>query len=70
MAMSSMMTCWPSRNTSLAINYIAPTLANKEPKNIVPLDIDRQRIKLLKSKYPGAERPALVIPVRGMLSLD
>ncbi len=33
-------------------NYIAPLLANKEPKNIVPLDIDRLRIKLLKTKSP------------------
>ncbi|MHB1184244.1 MAG: tyrosine-type recombinase/integrase [Desulfobulbia bacterium] len=33
-------------------NYIAPLLANKEPKNIVPLDIDRLRIKLLRTKSP------------------
>lgn len=42
-------------------NYIAPTLANKEPKNIVPLDIDRLRIKLLKIRSPQTVKHVLGI---------
>lgn len=31
-------------------NYIAPTLGNKEPGQLVPLDIDRLRIRMLKTE--------------------
>ena len=33
-------------------NYVLPTLGKKEPGALVPLDIDRLRIKLLKDKSP------------------
>jgi len=34
-------------------NYIEPNFGNKEPKDIIPLDVDRLRLKLLKTKAPG-----------------
>lgn len=34
-------------------NYIEPPFGDKEPKDIAPLDIDRIRVKLLKTRSPG-----------------
>lgn len=39
--------------------HIAPSFANKEPKEIIPLDIDRLRLKLTKTHKPGTVRNAL-----------
>ena len=33
-------------------NYVHPTLGDREPSSLIPLDLDRIRIKLLKSKSP------------------
>ncbi len=40
-------------------NYISPSFGNKEPKELMPLDIDRLKIKLLKSKSPGTVKNVL-----------
>jgi integrase len=40
-------------------NYIKPTFGDKEPKDLIPLDVDRLRIKLLKTKSPGTVRNVL-----------
>lgn len=37
-------------------NYILPYFGDKEPCNILPLDVDRMRLKLLKTKAPGTVR--------------
>ncbi|BBO82464.1 integrase [Desulfosarcina ovata subsp. sediminis] len=34
-------------------NYIEPAFGKKEPSELVPLDVDRLRLKLLKTKTPG-----------------
>jgi len=39
--------------------YIAPTLGEKEPSELVTLDIDRLRIKMLKQKSPAHVRNTL-----------
>ncbi|MCK5616407.1 site-specific integrase [Candidatus Pacearchaeota archaeon] len=39
--------------------YIKPVFGNKEPKEILPLDTDRLRIKLLKTKSPQTVKHAL-----------
>ncbi len=40
-------------------NHIGPTLGHKEPKDIAPLDVDRIRINLLKTKSPATVRNVL-----------
>lgn len=40
-------------------NHIEPTFGDKEPNEIVPLDVDRLRIKLLKKKAPGTVKNVL-----------
>lgn len=39
--------------------YIKPAFSNKEPKDLIPLDVDRLRLKLLKNKSPGTVKNAL-----------
>lgn len=39
--------------------YIEPNFGDKEPKEIFPLDVDRLRIKLLKTKSPGTVKNVL-----------
>jgi integrase len=39
--------------------HIAPTLAKKEPPELVPMDLDRIRIKLLKTMKPATVRNVL-----------
>jgi len=40
-------------------NHIEPKFGDKEPAEIIPLDVDRLRIKLLKSKAPGTVKNVL-----------
>lgn len=40
-------------------NYIAPAFGAKEPKEILPLDVDRLRIKLLKTLAPATVKNIL-----------
>ena len=40
-------------------NHIKPNFGNKEPKEILPLDIDRLRITLLKKRKPGTVKNVL-----------
>jgi len=40
-------------------NYIEPQFGNKDPKDLLPLDIDRFRIKTLKTKAPGTVKNIL-----------
>lgn len=40
-------------------NYIKPQFGDKEPKEIIPLDVDRLRLKLLKTKAPGTVKNVL-----------
>lgn len=40
-------------------NYIGPLLGDKEPRYLFPLDIDRLRLSLLKTKAPGTVRNVL-----------
>jgi len=40
-------------------NYIRPLLGDKEPRYLLPLDIDRLRLSLLKTKAPGTVRNVL-----------
>ncbi|SPD73770.1 Phage integrase family protein [uncultured Desulfobacterium sp.] len=40
-------------------NHIKPALGDKEPKEILPLDIDRIRLKLLKKKKSGTVKNVL-----------
>ena len=40
-------------------NHIKPYFGNKEPQEIVPLDIDRLRLNLLKKKSPGTVKNVL-----------
>ncbi len=40
-------------------NHIKPHFGKKEPKEIIPLDVDRVRLKLLKSKAPGTVKNVL-----------
>ncbi len=42
-------------------NYIKPYFGDKEPQNILPLDVDRLRLNLLKTKAPGTVRNVLEI---------
>lgn len=42
-------------------NHIKPHFANKEPSELVPLDIDRLRLKLLKKKKPQTVKNALAL---------
>lgn len=37
-------------------NHIKPTLGDREPKDLLPLDLDRLRINLLKKKKPATVR--------------
>jgi integrase len=39
--------------------HIKPKFGDKEPKDIIPLDVDRLRIQLLKKKSPGTVKNAL-----------
>jgi integrase len=39
--------------------YISPSLGEKEPKDLLPLDVDRLRISLLKVKAPGTVKNIL-----------
>jgi len=39
--------------------HIKPKFGDKEPKDIIPLDVDRLRIKLLKKKAPGTVKNVL-----------
>lgn len=39
--------------------YLEPTLGHKEPNEILPLDVDRIRLKLLKTKSPATTRLVL-----------
>jgi len=40
-------------------NYIRPTLGDKEPSDLLPLDVDRLRLKLLKTRKPGTVKNVL-----------
>jgi len=40
-------------------NHIKPTLGEKEPGELLPLDVDRLRLKLSKNKKPGTVRNVL-----------
>ena len=40
-------------------NYIEPNFGNKEPRCLIPLDIDRSRLKLLKTKAPATVKNIL-----------
>jgi integrase len=40
-------------------NHIKPTFGDKEPQEIIPLEIDRLRLKLLKKKAPGTVKNVL-----------
>jgi len=40
-------------------NHIAPAFGDKEPKDIDPLSVDRLRLKLLKTHYPGTVKNVL-----------
>jgi hypothetical protein len=40
-------------------NYIKPNFGDNEPKDIIPLDVDRLRLKLLKTKTPGTVKNVL-----------
>jgi len=40
-------------------NYIKHNFGDIEPKNIIPLDVDRLRLKLLKKKSPGTVKNVL-----------
>jgi len=40
-------------------NYIKPNFGDKEPKDIIPFDVDRLRLKLLKTKSPGTVKNVL-----------
>lgn len=40
-------------------NYLNPHFGDKEPKDIIPIDVDRLRLKLLKTKAPGTVRNVL-----------
>jgi integrase len=40
-------------------NHIEPNFGDKEPSEIIPLDIDRLRLKLLKKKSPGTVKNVL-----------
>jgi integrase len=40
-------------------NHIKPKFGDKEPKDLIPLDVDRLRIKLLKTKAPGTVKNVL-----------
>jgi hypothetical protein len=40
-------------------NYIKPKFGDREPAEIITLDVDRLRIKLLKSKAPGTVKNVL-----------
>jgi len=40
-------------------NYLKPNFGEKEPKDIIPLDVDRVRLKLLKTKASGTVRNVL-----------
>ena len=40
-------------------NYIKPNFGEKEPYELVPLDVDRLRINLLKTKSPGTVKNVL-----------
>ena len=42
-------------------NYIQTTLGNKEPKDLVQLDIDRLRLSLAKNKKPQTVKHILVL---------
>jgi len=39
--------------------HIKPLLGEKEPKDVTPFDVDRLRIKLLKTRKPGTVKNAL-----------
>ena len=40
-------------------NYIKPQFGDKEPDSIIPLDVDRLRLKLMKTKSPGTVKNVL-----------
>jgi integrase len=40
-------------------NHIAPLFGKKEPRDILPLDVDRLRINLLKTRSPGTVKNVL-----------
>ena len=40
-------------------NHIEPTFGKKEPSELLPLDVDRLRLKLLKEKSPGTVKNVL-----------
>ena len=41
--------------------WIKPSFGNKEPKDLVPLDVDRIRIKMLKNKSPQTVKLTLAL---------
>ena len=40
-------------------NHIEPAFGEKEPSELIPLDVDRLRLKLLKTKSPGTVKNVL-----------
>ncbi|MBW2370269.1 MAG: site-specific integrase [Deltaproteobacteria bacterium] len=40
-------------------NHIEPPFGDKEPRELVPLDVDRFRIKMLKNRAPGTVKNAM-----------
>lgn len=41
--------------------YIEPAFGSKEPKNLIPLDVDRVRLKMLKTKSPQTVKLTLAL---------
>jgi len=42
-------------------NYIKPAFENKEPRDLIPLDVDRVRLKMLKTKSPQTVKLTLAL---------
>ena len=50
-----------AQDRSRYVNYIQPVFAEREPEEIAPLDVDRVRIQLLKSKSPQHVKHVLAL---------
>lgn len=52
---------WPGPDENRYKNYLKPSFGDKEPKDLVPLDIDRLRLKMLKTKSPQTVKLTLAL---------
>jgi integrase len=52
---------WPGPDENRYKNYIKPSFGDKEPKDLLPLDIDRLRLKMLKTKSPQTVKLTLAL---------